>query len=297
MCIRDRVCAHNYNFPENLHRLMRTVETGVAQPFRWHGTVSPKRWLGINTVIVAIQGWLEEKTATSLSRTYGLKQKDLSLLLSCMGSEQSHIKRAMLKRLLWNLIDNAVHHTGLGIIGDCEEVARKDIEYRDFTEAYRWDDRTYYFELLYTDKPVRDLEEEIQGYGQSGVAFASYIRLPTGPFCQQKILRCQQLALYRVARKWTDPTARPPGGIPRSHYETHFQTYSDAVSRWYEGQGLPKATDHPDMYEKVFGLLGKPTECKRAVIDCLVFRSKPAQDLQEAAFHWLKEHTLKAKKG
>ncbi len=294
MAVTVGVCAHNYNFPESLHRLLRMLNTGEARPFRWHGHVDPKRWLDINTVVVAIQGWLREKSVVSMSRQYGVKQKRLRTLMDCIGPERSHIKRAMLRRLLWNLIDNAVHTTGLGIIGDCNQVPASELKYLDFRQAYRFDDERYYHELGPQDRPIRELDEQIEGFGQSGVSFLSYVKTATPPFCQQKMLRYQQIALYRIARKWTDPTARPPGGIPRAHYETLFHTYEDAVSRWYESLGPPRETRKPEIYRKVFKLLGEPTECKRAVVDCLVFRSKSAQDLQEAAFYWLKENTQKA---
>ena len=133
------VCPHHYSFPENLHQLFQMVDAGEARPFRWHGQVGPKRWIGINTVIVAIQGWLADKSPVSLSRTWGLKQKDLAAVLALIGKEQSHIKRAMLRRLLWTIIDNAVHHTSLGIVGDCKQVGERESTYVDFSEAYRWD--------------------------------------------------------------------------------------------------------------------------------------------------------------
>lgn len=294
MAVAVGVCAHNYDFPQSLHRLLRMVNDGEAKPFRWHGHVDPKRWLAINTVIIAIQGWLQEASIVSLSRQYSVTQKHLKTLTNCMGAERSHIKRAMLRRLLWNLIDNAVHNTGLGIIGDCEEIPPAELKYLDFTEAYRFDEDRYYYELRPEDRPIRELDEEIESFGQSGVSFLSYVKMPTPPFCQQKMLRYQQIALHRIAGKWTDPTARPPGGVPRSHYETLFDTYSNAISRWYEDLGPARATDSPEVYETVFKLLGARTECKRAVVDCLIFRSKSAQDLQEAAFYWLKENTQKA---
>lgn len=294
MAVSVGVCSHNYDFPESLHRLMRMVDAGVARPFRWHGHISPARWKAINTVIVAIQGWLEEKSVVSLSRQYALSQKDLSRYTKLIGADRSHIKRAMLKRLLWNLIDHAVHSTGLGIIGRCEEVPPKEVQYFDFSEAYRLDSGRYYYEFAAQDKPIRDLEDQIQSYGHSGPSFVSYVRTPTLPFCQQKMLRYQQGVLHGIAEKWSDPTARPPGGIPRSQYEAFFNTYADAVTRWYEDLGLPRQSGNMALYEKIFKLLGKRTECKRAILDCLVFRSKSAQDLQEAAFHWLKDHTTKA---
>jgi len=296
MAVAVGVCSHKYDFPENLHGLMRMVDDGIARPFRWHGHVSPARWLAIHAVIVAIQGWLEEKSVISLSRTWGLKQDALKRYVDLIGPERSHIKRAMLKRLLWNLIDNAVHTTGLGIIGDCEEVSEKEITYVDFTEAYRWDEKRYYFEMRLEDQTIRKLDDEIQTFGQSGAGFLSYVKMPMQPFCQQKMLRYQQVALFRIGLKWREPDARPPGGIPRSDYETLFSTYTDAVSRWYEELRLPTDGDKRQIYEKVLKLLGKRTECKRAIIDCLVFRSKPAQDLQEAAYQWLKDHSHKARK-
>ena len=287
------VCFHNYDFPNNLHRLFGAIGNEKAAPFRWHGHVSPDRWRTINTAVVAIQGWLAEQSPVTLSRTYGVKQKDLKLLMNCLGAEHSHIKRAMLQRLLWSLIEAAVHHTGLGIVGDCNEVSAKELTYLDFTEAYRWDDERHYFELHVEDRPIRLLEEEIESFGPSGSAFVSYIKMPRPDFCQQKTMRYQQIALYRIARKWTDPTARPPGGIPRSQYERHYDTYNDAVSRWYEGQGVP-ASSNPEVYRTVFKLLAEPSECKRALVDCLISRSRPAQDLQEAAYVWLRERTRKA---
>ena len=294
MAVAVGVCAHNYSFPESLHRLLRMVNTGAAKPFRWHGHVDPKRWIAINTVIVAIQGWLHEKSVVSMSRQYGVPQKALKTLTGCIGVERSHIKSAMLRRLLWNLIDNAVHNTGLGIIGDCEEVAPAEVKYLDFGDAYRFDDERYYHELRPEDRPIRELDEEIESFGQSGVGFLSYVRTPTPPFCQQKMLRYQQIALHRIAGKWTDPTSRPPGGVPRSHYETLFAAYTDAISRWYEDLKPARDTGSPEVYQRVSRLLGGQTECKRAVVDCLIFRSKSAQDLQEAAFYWLKENTRKA---
>ena len=294
MTVAVGVCAHNYDFPGNLHCLLNMVNTGVAKPFRWHGHVSPRRWTAINTVIVAIQGWIQEKSVVSLSRAYGLKQSELKRYLDLIGPEPSHIKRAMLKRLLWNIIDAAVHNTGLGIIGDCEEVARAEVEYRDFTEAYRWDEKQYYYQLRNENQAVRRLEDEIQSLGQSGTSFMSYIRTPIPAFCQQKTLRYQQVALFRIAEKWTDPLARPPGGIPRSEYEKLFNTYVDAISRWYEDLRLPAKTERRDIYEKVFKLLGERSELKRAIVDCLIFRSKSAQDLQEAAYYWLRDHTRHA---
>jgi hypothetical protein len=296
MAVSVGVCSHNYDFPENLHRLMRMVEDGVAQPFRWHGHVSPARWQSINTVIVAIQGWLEEKSVISLSRTWGLKQEWLRRYLELIGPEPSHIKRAMLRRLLWNLIDNAVHGTGLGMIGNCDEVDAKELTYLDFTQAYGWDDKRYYFEMRPEDQAIRKLDDEILSFGQSGAAFLSYVKMPMAPFCQQKILRYQQVALHRIGGKWRDPNARPPGGVPRSEYEMLFDTYADAVSRWNEELRMPAADGKLKVYEKVLKLLGKRTECKRAVVDCLVFRSKPASDLQEAAYQWLKDHSHKARK-
>jgi len=294
MAVTVGVCAYNYNFPESLHRLLRMLNAGEALPFRWHGHVDPKRWLVINTIIVAIQGWLQERSVVSLSRQYGVKQHHLRTLIDCVGPERSHIKQAMLRRLLWNLIDNAVHRTGLGIIGDCDQVSASELKYLDFREAYRLDDERYYYQFRAQDQPIRELDEEIESFGQSGVSFLSYVKLPTPPFCQQKMLRYQQIALYRIGRKWTDPTGRPPGGIRRAYYETLFHTYQDAVSRWYETLGAPRETTKPEIYRKVFQLLGEPTECKRAIVDCLVFRSKSSQDLQEAAFYWLKENTRKA---
>jgi len=288
------VCFHNYDFPNNLHRLFGMIGGEKAKPFRWHGHLSPPRWTMVNTVIVAIQGWLKEQSPVTLSRAYGVKQKDLNMLMDCLGAEQSHIKRAMLRRLLWNLIDGAVHATGLGIIGDCDEVSAKELTYLDFSEAYRWDDERNYFEFRAEDEPIRLLEEQIESFGQSGVGFLSYARTPRPSFCQQKTLRYQQIALYRIAHKWTDPTAKPPGGIPRSDYEQLYETYNDAVSKWYEQQRIPPSTTKPEVYRKVFDLLGEATECKRALLDCLISRSKPAQDLQEAAYVWLAERTRKA---
>jgi len=288
------VCYHNYDFPNNLHRLFKMIGTGKPGPFRWHGHVSPKRWQMINTVIVAIQGWLAERSPVTLSRQFGVRQNDLKQLMSCIGTEHSHIKTAMLKRLLWNLIDAAVHQTGLGIIGDCATIPPRERDYRDFSDAYVWEDGTYYHEFHEDDRPVRELEEKIEGFGQSGVGFVSYARTPRPSLCQQKILRYQQIALYRIAHKWTDPTAHPPGGVPRSEYEKLFATYNDAVNRWYEDQSPPADARNPEVYQTVFKLLGDVTECKRAVVDCLIARSRPAQDLQEAAYVWLQEHTLKA---
>ena len=102
------VCFHNYDFPHNLHRLFAMIGAEEAKPFRWHGHVSPQRWSIINTVIVASRGWLEEQSPVTLSRQYGVKQKDRNLLMDCLGEDHSHIKRAMLRRLLWNFIDAAV---------------------------------------------------------------------------------------------------------------------------------------------------------------------------------------------
>ena len=87
-------CVHNYDFPRNLRRLLRMIDAGDATHFRWHGHVSPKRWNGINTIIVAVQGWLQEKSPVTLSREFGVKQQDLKVLMSCLGREHSHIKRA-----------------------------------------------------------------------------------------------------------------------------------------------------------------------------------------------------------
>jgi hypothetical protein len=287
-------CSHHYSFPENLHQLFAAMNAGDARPFRWHGQVGPKRWLSVNTAIVAIRGWLADKSAVSISRQWGIRQKDIQVYLDLIGKEPSHIKRAMLKRLLWNIIDNAVHDTGLGIVGDCKQVRERDNTFADFTEAYRWDEKSYYFELRPENLPLRALDEEIAGFGVSGQAFLNYVRTPTQPFCQQKLMRYRQLALFRISNRWTDPSARPPAGIPQSDFEALAPTYERAVSRWYEGQKIPAHAAHRDVYERVFGLLGEITECKRAVVDCLVWRSKPATDLQEAAYAWLREHTKKA---
>ena len=289
-------CQHHYSFPENLHILFRAMEKGEARPFRWHGQVGPKRWLGINTVIVAIQGWLEGKSAVSISRQWGVKQKDIQVYLDLIGAEASHVKRAMLRRLLWNIIDNAVHNTGLGIVGDCKQVAERDNEYVDFTEAYRWDAKNYYFNMRIENQAIRDLDDEILGFGNSGQAFLNYVKTPTQPFCQQKLLRSQRVALFRVSNRWTDPSAKLPEEIDRPDFETFAPAYEHAVSRWYEGQGMPPHPSYPEIYKEVFTLLGEPTECKRAIADCLVWRSKSATDLQEAAYTWLKEHTQKAVK-
>ena len=289
-------CSHHYTFPENLHHLFAAMEAGEARPFRWHGQVGPKRWIGINTGIVAIQGWLAGKSAVSISRQWGVKQKDLQFYLDLIGPDPSHVKRAMLKRLLWNIIDNAVHDTGLGIVGDCRQVSERENTFVDFTEAYRWDARTFYFDLRPENQPLRTLEEEIAGFGMSGQAFLGFVKTPTQPFCQQKLLRYQQTALYRISLKWADPSAKPPVPLAGVDYEALAPIYESAVARWYESQKIPMRGDHREIYEKVFALLGELTECKRAVADCLVWRSKSATDLQEAAYTWLKEHTKKAVK-
>lgn len=289
-------CSHHYSFPENLHDLFSAMNAGEAKPFRWHGQVCPRRWLGINTVIVAIQGWLAGKSAVSISRQWGLRQKDIQVYLDLIGAEPSHVKRAMLRRLLWNFIDNAVHSTGLGIVGDCKQVPERDNRYTDFTEAYRFDAKNYYFNMRIEDAPIRALEDELLGFGASGQAFLNYVKTPTQPYCQQKLLRYQRVAIFRISNRWTDPSAKLPSDFERPDFETFAPTYEHAVSRWYEGQGLPAKTQNREIYEKVFQLLGEPTECKRAVADCLVWRSKAAQDLQEAAYTWLKERTGRAVK-
>ena len=120
------------------------------------------------------------------------------------------------------------------------------------------------------------------------------MRTPTQPFCQQKLLRYQQTALYRISMKWTDPGAKPPGGLNGPDFEALAPVYESAVGHWYEDLKRPARGNHREVYDKVYRLLGERTECKRAIIDCLVWRSKPATDLQEAAYSWLKEHTRKA---
>lgn len=289
-------CSHHYSFPDNLHALFASMDAGEARPFRWHGQVGPERWLAINTGIVAIQGWLAGKSAVSLSRQWGIRQKDLQFYLDLIGSGASHVKRAMLKRLLWNIIDNAVHDTGLGIVGDCKQVDDEENTYVDFTEAYRWDAKSHYFDLRAENQPMRGLDEEIAGFGGSGQAFLNFVKTPTQPFCQQKLLRYQQTALFRISLKWSDPSAKPPVALAGVDYEALAPIYETAVARWYEDLKLPTRDNHREIYEKVYKLLGERTECKRAVADCLVWRSKPATDLQEAAYTWLREHTKKAVK-
>jgi hypothetical protein len=290
------VCFHNYDFPNNVHHVLEMIGSGVAKPFHWHGHVAPARWVAINTMIVAIQGWLWKRSPVTLSRTFGVKQKDLSRIIRIIGPGRTPVKEAMLRRLLWNIIDNTVHNTRLGIVGNCEEVPDEEITYPDFSDAYLYDERRHYYELRVEEQPMRTVEEVIERAGQSGSAFLSYVKTPLPPFCQQKMLRYQEVALFRISRLWTEPFANPPGGVPRSYYEDLYKAYEQAIGHWYEGQPTAAVVNHREVFETVWELLGERTERKRALLDCLIFRSKPAQDLQEAAFYWLKDQAHTARK-
>ena len=264
-----------------------------ARPFRWHGHVDPQRWKDINTIVVGIQGWLREKSIVTLSREFGVKQKALADIMDLIGTDRSPLKRAMLQRHLWSIIQAVCSSTRLGIIGDGDEVPRKDITYIDFKEAYRLDGGGYYFEFKREEMPIRLLEEKIEAVGgKSGSAFLTHAKLPQAPSCTQTLIRMQRVTLYRIGKQWTDPFAVLPGGVQRSMYELHMDDYADAINRWYEEQPPGRGARNAETFEEVSRLLGKPNDARRAVVDCLTFRSKPAQDLQEATFHWLEKQGL-----
>lgn len=286
-------CTHHYTFPDNMTGFLRMVGKGRARPFRWHGHVDPKRWIDINTLVVGIQGWLQDKSIVTLSREFPVRQKDLGDVMKLIGNNRSPLKRAMLQRQLWSIIRGICNSTRLGIIGDPAEVPKREIIYVDFREAYRLDGGRYFFEFKREEMPIRRLEEKIEATGgKSGAAFLAHAKLPLVPFCTQALVRMQRVTLYRIGRQWTDPFASPPGGVPRPRYQELQEDFAEAINRWYEEQDPAANGRNPEVGSEVARLLGKPDAAKRAVVDCLTFRSKLAQDLQEATFYWLEKQGL-----
>lgn len=280
-------CTTNHRFPENLLAVLDMIARKHPKPFRWHGQISPDRWKEANSYVGALFGWLSGLEPDQAASTFMFDPDIVRRIYGHLGADHSKLKIAMVKRYLCHVVYHLTNTTSLAIIGDVDRIPKHEVRYQDFSRTWRWDS-VQCEKLQPTDKPVRDLDDLILASGVTGTSFMDYLRLESSPVCHQRLLRHLEVALYRIGTEWTDPEGFPPGTGGGAQLHRLQNDYVESLARWYDDRPAP---DHPDtlkVYERITRMLGKPDERKRALVDCLAFRSSSADDLQEAAFTWLK---------
>lgn len=282
-------CTSNHRFPDNLLAVLDMIAHKRPKPFRWHGQIGPDRWREANSYAGALSGWFSELTADQAAAALLLDEDIVNRIYGYLGPERSALKIAMAKRYLCQLVHHLSGTTSLAIIGDEDKIPRREVRYQDFSRAWHWDG-VRCERLQPTDKPIRDLEDVILGAGVCGVSFMDYLRLESSPICHQRILRHLEVAVYRIGSECGDPEGLPPGGGGAAQLHRLHADYVDALARWYDGRETPEAPEAKKVYDRIAKILGKPDERKRALIDCIGFRSRSAEDLQEATFTWLQSH-------
>jgi len=280
-------CTTNHRFPDNLLDVLEMIARKHPKPFRWHGQISPERWTEANSYTGALSGWLAELTAEQSAVSFLLDEEITHRIYSYLGTERSKLKVAMVKRYLCHAVHHLTNTTSLAIIGDADRIPKHQVRYQNFTRAWRWDG-VQCEKLQPTDKPIRDLDDIILASGISGTSFLDYLRLESSPICHQRILRHMEVVIFRIGSEWTDPEGLPPGSGGATQLRRLQADYMESLSRWYDDRSAPDQPEARKVHEQVCHILGKPDERKRALVDCLAFRSSSAEDLQEAAFSWLR---------
>jgi len=282
-------CTTNHRFPDNLLAVLEMIAHRHPRPFRWHGQIGPDRWREANSYAGALSGWLAGLPPDQAAASLMLDRETVNRIYSYLGPDRSKLKLAMVRRYLCHLVYHLANTTSLAIIGDDARIPRHEVRYQDYSRAWRWDG-VRCEKLQPTDKPVRDLDDVILAAGVAGTNFLDYLRLESSPVCHQRILRHLEVALYRIGSEWTDPQGLPAGGGGGAQLHRLQNDYVESLARWYDDRGAPEQPETLKAYQQVAAILGKPDERKRALLDCLSFRSSSADDLQEAAFTWLKTH-------
>jgi len=281
------MCPTNHHFPENLLAVLRMIARKRPKPFRWHRQIDPARWKDVNAHPCALNGWLSGTPPTKVATRFLLDVKIVRRLYGYLGEDDSELKKIMVKRFLYHTVRDLVTNTSLAIIGDSKRVPKREVRYQDFRRTWRYNGLRC-DQMEPTDKVVRDLDDVIRESGPAGNTFLDYLQLGSSPLCHGRVLRHREVVLYRIGTEWTDPAGRPADDDAEDMMTRVRADYVESLARWYDGRNIPEDGRRREIYEEVAGTLGKPDERKRALVDCLTFRSNPATDLQEAAFTWLK---------
>jgi len=280
-------CATNHRFPANLLAILQMISSNRPKPFRWHGQIGPERWKEANSYTGALSGWLSGLSPEQAVAELHLQDDIVHSIYKSLREERTPRTLAMVRRYLCHVVYHLANTSSLAIIGEARKVPKRELRYQDFSPTWRWDGIRCE-QLQPTDKSIRDLEDTILATGAAGINFLDYLRIESSPVCHQRVLRHLEVAVYRIGSEWTDPEGLPPGGGGGNQLNRLRADYIDAIARWYDDRGTPEAPGARTIYDEVVGILGTPDERKRALVDCLSFRSSSAEDLQEAAFTWLK---------
>ena len=267
----DFCCIWRYDYPERVHEICSVIGGSTHTALRLHYQVSPGRRQVLIDYAEALKGWVHD-TAPQDVVGYGQGGKQtIDKVYGFLGAKNP-LKSMLAERTYYGLASRSINCSFWGI--NEKEAATNLAPHHPQELPHTWHER------------MAQLESEISRHmGRAANDFLCDVGGSGEPACHFKFVRRIDILVSSIGcLKWRG-NLPPKDGVISGRRKITAAYLASLESYWRE---TPIDSDGQDIADRLFALLGSPTECKRWLVACL-WKSIKNQTLHQAypMRHWV----------